>query len=376
VPLVLPGDTFLSDPPKQLVLSDGFRFHHGEVLAPFTIVYETFGTLSPARDNAILVCHALSPGAHAAGKYGAGDAKPGWWDGLIGLGKGIDLARFFVVCVNFPASPWGTTAPHSTDPVTTRPYGSRYPWITVEDMVEAERTVADHLGIARFAAIAGASLGGMQVLTWIALHPERTASIICMAAAAAVPVASVAWHLIGRKLVESDPAFNRGDYYDEPEVLRGLQLARMVGHMTYLSNEALESKFGRRRRGGTRQFEVDSYLEHQGQKFATAYDANSYIRIQAAMDELDLEEQFGSLSAAFARFTGRALLVSFDTDWLFPPSELAKVDDALRRAGVASRHVEIATPNGHDAFLLDYHLITPPVREFLTSHFEGARVSL
>ena len=380
VPVVLAGDTFLADPPKQLVLPDGFRFHRGEVIAPFTLVYETFGTLSPARDNAILVCHALSPSAHVAGKYSAADAKPGWWDGLVGYGKGIDLARYFVVCVNFPGSPWGTTAPHSIDPVTGVPYGSRYPWITVEDMVESQRTIADHLQISRFAAVAGSSLGGMQVLAWSALHPDRMDAIICMAASAAVPVASVAWHLIGRKLVESDPAFNRGDYYGEHidgnAKLRGLQLARMVGHMTYLSNEAMEEKFGRRRRGGTRQFEVDSYLEYQGQKFSSSYDANSYIRIQAAMDELDLEEQFGSLDAAFARYTGRALLVSFDTDWLFPTAELAKVDQAMRRAGVSSHHVDISTPNGHDAFLLDYHLITPPVREFLASPFDRVRVSL
>ncbi|MEO8706293.1 MAG: homoserine O-acetyltransferase, partial [Kofleriaceae bacterium] len=255
-------DTFISEPAKQLILTDGFQFRHGDVIAPFTIVYETFGELARDRDNAILVCHALSPGAHAAGKYTAEDAKPGWWDGLIGYGKGIDLDEHFVVCVNFPGSPWGTTGPASVDPATGTPYGSRYPWVTVEDMVESQRRVADHLGIARFKAVAGSSLGGMEALMWAALHPERVGSLICMAASASVPVASVAWHLIGRKLVQSDPEFRGGDYYDNPAPLRGLQLARMVGHMTYLSNEAMEKKFGRRRRGGTRQFEVDSYLEH------------------------------------------------------------------------------------------------------------------
>jgi homoserine O-acetyltransferase len=209
----------------------------------------------------------------------------------------------------------------------------------------------------------------MEVLMWAALHPARTRSIICMAASASVPVASVAWHLIGRKLIQSDPAFNGGDYYDRPEgvSLRGLELARMVGHMTYLSNEAMEKKFGRRRRGGTRQFEVDSYLEYQAKRFAGMYDANSYIRVQAAMDEMDLEEQFGSLTGAFANLRAKALLVSFDTDWLFPTAELARVHVAMVQAGVDANHVDISTPNGHDAFLVDYHLVNPPVREFLAA---------
>lgn len=366
------GDSFLCDPPRALELAGGFRFHRGETIAPFTIVYETFGTLSPARDNAVLVCHALSPGAHAAGKYTADDAKPGWWDGMIGYGetRGIDLDRWFVVCVNFPGSPWGTTGPRSVDPATRRPYGSRYPWVTVEDMVASQRLVADHLGIARWRCVAGSSLGGMEALMWAALHPERVGGLVVMAAAAAVPVTGVAWHLIGRKLIESDPAFRGGDYYDGETSLRGLQLARMVGHMTYLSGAALEAKFGRRRRGGTRQFEVDSYLEYQGTKFAASYDANSYVRGQAAMDEMDLHEQFGSLEAAFAGFAGRrALLVSFDTDWLFPPDEVVRLHAAMARTGVDATHLAIATPNGHDAFLIDYPLIVPPVRAFL----DGAR---
>jgi homoserine O-acetyltransferase len=359
--------SFISDPPKQLELPQGFTFVHGQTIAPFTIVYETFGKLAADKSNAILVCHALSPGAHAAGKYSEDDAKPGWWDGMIGHGKGIDLDRFFVVCVNFPGSPWGTTGPKSIDPVTGKPYGSRYPQVTVEDMVASQRIVGDALGITTWRAVVGSSLGGMQVLMWAALHPERVGSLVCMAAAAAVPVAGVAWHLIGRKLIQSDPAFNNGDYYEHDASLRGLQLARMVGHMTYLSDEAMEAKFGRRRRGGTRQFEVDSYLEHQGGRFASSYDANSYIRVQAAMDEMDLDEQFGSLTKAFERYRGRALLVSFDTDWLFPVKDCERVHAAMKEAGVPVTHMIIATPNGHDAFLVDYDLITPPVRAFLAT---------
>ncbi|HEY0479898.1 MAG TPA: homoserine O-acetyltransferase [Kofleriaceae bacterium] len=359
------GATFLARPPQRLELERGFAFHHGETIAPFTIVYETFGELAPDGSNAILVCHALSPGAHAAGKYAPDDAAAGWWDGLIGYGKGIDLNEHFVVCVNFPGSPWGTTGPATVDPATGAPYGSRYPWVTVEDMIASQRLVADHLGIERWKAVVGGSLGGMQVLMWAALHPERVGSIVCMAAASAVPVASVAWHLIGRKLIQSDPAFRRGDYYGTGEVQRGLQLARMVGHMTYLSEAALERKFGRRRRGGTRQFEVDSYLEYQGAKFASSYDANSYLRVQAAMDEMDLEEKFGSLTAAFQAFSAPALLVAFDSDWLFPSAEMLRIHAAMRELRIRATYLELETPSGHDAFLVDYPLITPPVRAFL-----------
>jgi homoserine O-acetyltransferase len=232
-------------------------------------------------------------------------------------------------------------------------------------MVHSQKIVLNHLGIQHLRSIAGGSLGGMQVLMWTALYPDFSDSIMAMACGAAVPVQGIAWHVIGRKMVESDPHFNGGDYYGNPEPLRGLQIARMVGHMTYLSAEALQSKFGRRRRGNTRQFEIDSYFEYQGQKFAKQYDANSYIRVQAAMDEMDLLEQFGSLEAAFAKWRGETLLVSFNTDWLFPVAEVERVEQAMRTNGDSARHVRIVSPNGHDTFLIDYDLITPPVREFL-----------
>lgn len=362
----LTGNSFIADPPKQLVLDEGFRFLHGQTVAPFTLVYETFGELNADKSNAILVCHALSPSAHAAGRYSESEAeRPGWWDGLIGHGKAIDLDRFFVICANIPGSPFGTTSPASIDPASGSPYGSRYPWPTIEDMVETQKLLLDHLGIRRLRSIAGGSLGGMQVLMWCALYPEMADSIIAMATGAAVPVDGIGWHIIGRKIIEADPRFNGGDYYDDPVPLRGLEVARMVGHMTYLSSHALQTKFGRRRRGNTRQFEIDSYFEHQGKKFATAYDANSYIRVQAAMDEMDLEEQFGSLQAAFAKWRGESLIVSFDTDWLFPVYEAERVAAAMRSLGTSVHHARLVTPNGHDSFLVDYDLITPPVRSFL-----------
>jgi homoserine O-acetyltransferase len=360
--------TFIAAPPRQLVLPDGFRFQHGQTIAPFTIQYETFGKLNTDKSNAILVCHALSASAHAAGRYtDREDERPGWWDGLIGYGKGIDLDKYFVVCANIPGSCFGTTAPSSIDPATGKPYGSRYPWPTIEDMVHSQKILLDALGITRVVSIAGGSLGGMQVLMWAVLYPEMSDSIITMATGAAVPVAGIAWHIIGRKIIESDARFNGGDYYDHLEPLRGLQVARMVGHMTYLSAQALQTKFGRRRRGNTRQFEIDSYFEYQGKKFAAQYDANSYIRVQAAMDEMDLAEQYGALETALAKWRGRSLLVSFDTDWLFPVTEVERVEGALRGNAADVRHDRIASPNGHDTFLIDYDLITPPVREFLSA---------
>lgn len=359
------GETFISEPPKELVLRDGFAFRHGQTIAPFTISYETFGALNADRSNAILVCHALSASAHAAGKYSDADEKPGWWDGMIGFGKGIELEKYFVVCVNLPGSCFGTTSPDCIDPATGKQYGSRYPWPTIEDAVETQRLVLDALGIERLHAIVGGSLGGMQVLMWAAMYPERTRSIVTMAAASAVPVEGIAWHILGRKIVESDSEFRGGDYYQNPKPLRGLQLARMLGHMTYLSTEALEKKFGRRRRHGTRQFEIDSYFEYQGAKFARSYDANSYIRIQAAMDEMDLDEQYGSLEEAFARYSGKALVVSFDTDWLFPPKEVQRVHEAMLARGIDSSYVAMETAAGHDAFLVEFDAIAPLVREFL-----------
>lgn len=362
------AETFIAEPPKELLLPDGFRFTHGQTIAPFTIVYETFGTLNADRSNAILVCHALSASAHCAGKYTSDpEEKPGWWDGLVGYGKPIDLEKYFVVCVNFPGSPFGTTAPKSVNPATGRPYGSQYPWPTIEDMVEAEKLVLDHLGITHLRSIAGGSLGGMQVLMWCAMYPEFSDSVIAMATGAAVPVTGIAWHILGRKIIEADQRFHGGDYYDHEESLRGLEVARMLGHMTYLSASSLQKKFGRRRRGETRQFEIDSYFEYQGRKFATLYDANSYIRVQAAMDEMDLEEQHGTLQAAFSRWRGRTLLVSFDTDWLFPVAETERVAAAMRSLGIEVHHEMMSSPNGHDTFLIDYDLISPSVRAFLGS---------
>src|SRR2546423_14330928 len=216
-------NTFIAAPPKELVLPEGFRFVHGQTIAPFTIVYETFGELNADKSNAILVCHALSASAHAAGKYtGADDEKPGWWDGLVGYGKGIDLEKYFVVCANLPGSPFGTTAPRSIDPATGRPYGSRYPWPTIEDMVHSQKILLDSLGIRHLRSVAGGSLGGMQVLMWTVLYPEMVDSIIAMASGAAVPGPGIARDFLGREIIESEFRVCGGGFYDKIQPIRGL----------------------------------------------------------------------------------------------------------------------------------------------------------
>ena len=268
--------------------------------------------------------------------------------------------------MNLPGSPFGTTAPKSIDPATGKPYGSRYPWPTIEDMVHSQKRVLDHLGIKRLRSIAGGSLGGMQVLMWCALYPDFSDSIIAMASGAAVPVTGIAWHLIGRKIIEADARFNGGDYYDNPEPLRGLQVARMVGHMTYLSAESLQRKFGRRRRGNTRQFEIDSYFEYQGKKFASSYDANSYIRVQAAMDEMDLEEQYGSLAGSIREMAGPepARLVRHRLAFSSRQRRSCRGRDAVARSSRPSR-----------ADLLDERTRHVPDR-LPPDHRAGARVSV
>jgi len=284
---------------------------------------------------------------------------------MFGPGRALDPTRSFIVCVNVLGGCQGSTGPASLDPDTGKPYGSSFPVVTIRDMVRTQALLADHLGVRAWQAVVGGSMGGMQALEWAVMFPERVRSLVALATTAAASAQQIAWSMVGRRAILVDPNFAGGDYYDHEDPLRGLQVARMLGHMTYLSQEALQRKFGRRRRGATRQFEIDSYFEYQGKKFAALYDANSYIRVQAAMDEMDLEEQYGDLQSAFARWRGRTLIVSFDTDWLFPPTESERVATAMRQAGTPATHIEIASANGHDTFLIDFHLIDDLVRQFL-----------
>jgi homoserine O-acetyltransferase len=343
----------------------------GAALAPVTLAYETYGELSPARDNAILLLHALSGDSHAAGWY-AGAAKPGWWDAMVGPGRPFDTDRYFVICSNVLGGCQGSTGPASIDPATGRPYGARFPVITIGDMVRAQARLLDHLGVDTLLAVAGGSMGGFQALEWAVAYPERVRSAILLATSARSSPQTVAWNAIGRRAIVGDPRWRRGDYYGAEPPADGLAIARMIGHITYLSEPSLERKFGRAFQGGDgpaytleREFAIESYLEHQGQSFNARFDANSYLYITKAMDYWDLPARYGSLAAALARSQASYLVLSFTSDWLYPTSESVAIADAARRAGRPVEHIEIESVAGHDAFLVDYEPQVPIVEEFL-----------
>ncbi|OLF11952.1 homoserine O-acetyltransferase [Actinophytocola xinjiangensis] len=366
----------------------------GRDLSPVRVAYETYGTLSPARDNVILVCHALSGDAHAAGfaaeaagastrdgfgaedRDGAAGAGLGWWDGMIGPGKAFDTDRFFVVSTNLLGGCRGTTGPSSTDPATGRPYGSDFPVLTVADLVRTQRAFLDELGIERLAAVAGGSLGGMQALEWAVSHPDQVDSIVVIASTHALHPQGMAWNAIARESILRDPAWAGGDYYGTgrtPDA--GMGVARMVGHVTYLSGPALHDKFGRRLQFADDirytisepEFEVESYLRHQADSFVRRFDANTYLTMSRALTYFDLARQYGdgSLARALEPVTARTLLVTFTSDWLYPPVASEEIDAALRVLGKPTELHVIDAPYGHDCFLLEEERQTPIVRRFL-----------
>jgi homoserine O-acetyltransferase len=366
----------LSLPEGGLVLDQGGR------LARIDVAYETYGTLSPARDNVVFVCHALTGDAHVAG-YHAGDEKPtGWWDGMIGPGRGIDTERFFVVCANILGGCKGTTGPSSPHPGDGRPYGSRFPEITVGDMVAVHRLLLLHLGITRLAAVVGGSFGGMQALEFAIRFPEMVERCICIAAAACLTPQALAFDIVGRASILQDPNWSNGDYYDGTGPNVGLAQARKLAHITYLSNEMLHEKFGRRVRQAPEEtvaqfadairqpFEIESYLEHQGQKFIKRFDANSYLRITQAMDQYDLQARFGSLVAAFRGVTAKVLVVALSGDWLFLPEQSQDLTSAMLAGGRHVSYVCLEAPAGHDAFLTHIEKLTSVLGAFLTARTE------
>jgi homoserine O-acetyltransferase len=372
------------------------RLDCGRQLHPIRVAYETYGTLSPRRDNVILVCHALSGDAHAAGiaktppaestrdGFGAADrdgtaAKGlGWWDGMIGPGKAFDTDRFYVVATNLLGGCRGTTGPSSANPATGRPYGADFPVITVADMVRTERAFLDELGIERLAAVAGGSLGGMQALEWAIMFPGQVDTIVAIASTHALHPQGVAWNAIARDAIMRDPAWQGGDYYGTgaaPDA--GMGVARMVGHITYLSAQALDEKFGRRLQVGDdirytitdAEFQVESYLRHQAESFVKRFDANTYLYTSRALTYFDLARQHGgSLAKALAGVSARTLLLAFSSDWLYPPSASAEVADALRALGKPVELQVIDAPYGHDCFLLEEARQTPIIRRFLGEH--------
>jgi homoserine O-acetyltransferase len=346
----------------------------GAILAPLTLAYETYGALNQARDNAILLVHALSGDAHAAGRHGPNDRKPGWWDAMVGPGRPFDTDRYFVICSNVLGGCQGSTGPSSIDPATGQPYGARFPVITIADMVRAQARLLDRLGIEQLLAVAGGSMGGFQALEWATAYPERVRGAILLATSARSSAQTVAWNAIGRHAIMSDPRWRGGDYYGAEPPTDGLAVARMIGHITYLSEPSLERKFGRDLRNGDQigftlapEFAIETYLAYQGESFNARFDANSYLYITKAMDYWDLPAQYGSLDAALARSQSSFLLLSFTSDWLYPTAESQTIAAALGRVGRPFRHVELESTAGHDAFLVDYQPQAPIVEEFLKS---------
>jgi homoserine O-acetyltransferase len=365
----------------QRVKLDGpLELEQGDRLAEVEVVFETYGQLSPARDNAILVCHALSGDSHVA-RHDASDT-PGWWDILVGPQKPIDTDRYFVICPNILGGCRGTTGPNSIDPETGRPYGADFPVITVGDMVEVQRRLVDHLGIERLLAVVGGSLGGHMVLTWATHHPQRVAGAVALATSPRLTSQALAFDVVGRNAIIRDPAYAGGQYYEQgtgPTV--GLALARMLGHITYLSHEAMTRKFDPRRlqpREVASQFEtkfsVGSYLAYQGDRFVERFDANSYLTLSMALDLFDLGDTPAALAQSLAPAQCRWLLVSFTSDWLFPPFQSQQLVDALIACRQPVSYANVRSNCGHDAFLLsdDLDRYGEMVREFLTHLHNGA----
>jgi len=342
------------------------RLKSGAELPSFELAYETYGELNAARSNAVLVCHALNASHHVAGRYETEKDNVGWWDNLVGPGKPLDTRRFFVVGSNYLGSCFGSTGPASIHPATGKPWGADFPVVTVEDWVEAQARLAERLGIERFAAVIGGSLGAMQALQWTLSYPERVRHALVIAAAARLSPQNIAFNEVARQAIMTDPDFHGGHYYDKGVVpTRGLRIARMIGHITYLSGEAMAEKFGRLMRRGAPgfdfdiDFEIESYLRYQGDKFSTYFDANTYLRITKALDYFDPAGDFdGNLSAALARAQAQFLVVSFKSDWRFPPARSREIVRALLDNRRIVSYLEIDAPGGHDAFLLEdarYH---------------------
>jgi homoserine O-acetyltransferase len=348
----------------------------GSTLAPVEVAYETYGALNEAKSNAILVLHAFSGDAHAAG-ISPETGKPGWWDNMIGPGKAFDTNRYFVICSNVLGGCRGTTGPASINPATGCPWGMTFPVITISDMVRLQRMLIDSLGIPRLLAVSGGSMGGMQALEWAVSHPDKIVTSIPIATTTRHSAQQIAFNEVGRQAIMADPDWNGGDYYGKALPGRGLAVARMVGHITYMSDESMREKFGRRLRGKDSvsyafevDFEVESYLRYRGSQFVGRFDANSYLYITKAMDYYDLTGGNGSLAAAFERAQCRFLVISFSSDWLYPSYQSQEMVRALRSRNRDVAYVELQSNYGHDSFLVDVAEQTELVRGFLSTTFE------
>ena len=353
--------------PQSLHFTQPLPLKSGAQLRDYTLVYETYGALNAERSNAVLVCHALNASHHVAGTYAGQDKSEGWWDNLIGPGKPLDTDRFFVIGVNNPGSCFGSTGPMDVNAATGRVYGADFPVVTVQDWVDAQARLLDLLGITQLAAVLGGSLGGMQALDWSLRYPDRLRHCIAIATAPSLSAQNIAFNEVARRAIITDPDFHGGHFYAHGVIpKRGLRVARMIGHITYLSDDVMEKKFGRELRatelGYSTQdieFQIESYLRHQGDKFSEYFDANTYLLITRALDYFDPAlEHGGDLSRTFATATCKYLLASFSTDWRFAPARSREIVKALLDNRLDVSYAEIDAPHGHDAFLLDdprYH---------------------
>jgi homoserine O-acetyltransferase len=352
--------------PQTAKFTEPVRLKSGAVMGEYELVYETYGMLNADRSNAVLVCHALNAAHHVAGQYADDPENVGWWDNMIGPGKPVDTSRFFVVGVNNLGGCHGSTGPQSSNPRTGKPWGADFPVVTVEDWVATQARLADHLGIPRFAAVIGGSLGAMQALQWTMSYPERVRHSILIACAPNLSAQNIAFNEVARQAIITDPDFHDGHYYEHnTRPTRGLRVARMVGHITYLSDDEMAAKFGRQLKNGKlsysfdTEFEIESYLRHQGRKFSEYFDANTYLRITKVLDYFDPAlEHGGNLTKALAPARANFLVVSFTTDWRFSPQRSREIVKALLDNRLGVTYAEIDAPHGHDAFLLDdarYH---------------------
>ncbi|MEC9363529.1 homoserine O-succinyltransferase MetX [Sinimarinibacterium flocculans] len=368
-----PADSVGLVQPRRIPIAQPLTLDCGRVLPQHELMVETYGTLNAAHSNAVLICHALSGDHHAAGFHDAQDRKPGWWDSCIGPGKPIDTNRFFVVSLNNLGGCQGSTGPSTVNPETGRPYGPDFPLLTVRDWVRSQALLADALGIGRWAAVVGGSLGGMQVMQWTIDQPERVAHALVIAAAPKLSAQNIAFNEIARQAILSDPDFHGGRFYDHGVVpTHGLKLARMLGHITYLSDEAMRAKFGRLQRVNQFsfnfdvEFEVESYLRYQGQSFVERFDANTYLLMTKALDYFDPAREHGDdLAAAFRRAQARFLVIAFSSDWRFSPQRSREIVRALVRAGRDVSYALIESTLGHDDFLMPIPQYQRVLRDYL-----------
>jgi homoserine O-acetyltransferase len=365
--------------------NEPFQLESGATLSPVTLAYETYGQLNDQGSNAVLIVHALSGSAHAAGYHHPDDPKPGWWDDCVGPGKAFDTNKVFVICSNVLGSCYGSSGPSTIDPRTGRPYGLNFPVVTIGDMVRAQRRLIEHLGVNKLLAVAGGSMGGMQVLEWAVRYPEMVHGIIPIASTTHHSPMLIALSEVGRQAIYADPAWNKGDYYgSEKKPDAGLAVARMVGHITYLSDESMHQKFGRRLQDREKfgyefqtEFAVESYLKHQGHNFTRRFDANSYLYVTKAMDYFDLSAPTGSLAASFLNAANlKYLVISFTSDWLYPTYHSKELVRALHAVGADVTYLDIQSTWGHDAFLLEVDTMTKLLGSFLDRLLREEKIAI